>query len=193
MDNEFADLEAELSRLRPRRPGADLEARIAEILEESTVESVLSSAPATHRTPRREGTSRGRYTTATTWTSWKWANWTVAAALVAVMATFSLLTPSADSPQVVTAAVATDKPRVAGVEADTPLPAPAPNLRPVRAQRTMIGSRVDGVIELDDGSAVERVRDFYVDTIEWRDARGEARLRWELPRESVRYVGLAAY
>ena len=48
-------------------------------------------------------------------------------------------------------------------------------------------------MELADGTAVQRVRDYFVDTIEWRDSRGQAQLRWEVPRESVRYVGLAAY
>ena len=57
----------------------------------------------------------------------------------------------------------------------------------------MIGSRPDGVVELADGSTVERVRDYYVDTIVWRDTAGNAQLRWEVPQEAVRYVGLAAY
>ena len=68
-----------------------------------------------------------------------------------------------------------------------------PELRPVKAGRTLIGSRPDGVVELADGSTVERVRDYYVDTIVWRDTAGNAQLRWDVPQEAVRYVGLAAY
>ncbi|MCF3651287.1 hypothetical protein [Synoicihabitans lomoniglobus] len=184
MDNEFADLEAELRQLRPRQPCSRLQSRIAEVLDapelaapfrprEST--SGSSSLPrAVRRVPV--------YTTATTWTSWKWANWGVAAALVALMTVLSISHfPPAITAADPTAAVALG----AAVE--------APTLRPVKAGRTIIGSRSDGVIELADGSAVERVRDYFVDTIEWRDPAGVAQLRWEVPRESVRFVGLAAY
>ena len=66
-------------------------------------------------------------------------------------------------------------------------------MRPVRAARTLVGSQVDGVVELADGSSAERVRDYYLDTIEWRDAQGNAHLRWEIPREAVRFVGLTSY
>ena len=66
-------------------------------------------------------------------------------------------------------------------------------LKPVRAERTLLASRIDGVVELADGSAAQRVRDYYVDTIVWRDAAGRSQLKWEVPREAVRFVGLAAY
>lgn len=181
MDNEFADLEAELLRLQPRRPGARLEARLA-----ADLDPVALPAPAALRSAvsdRRATSARPRYRTATTWTSWKWSNWAVAAALVALMLTLNRVAPSADSS--VEAPVVAANP---GTPADV-----APELRPVKAGRVLLGSRSDGVVELADGSAVERVRDYYVDTIEWRDSGGTAQLRWEVPREAVRYVGLAAY
>ncbi len=120
---------------------------------------------------------RCNYFTATSWTSWKWANWAVAAVLVALMAVAVKLSPPSEH-----------SPSVAAIDADA-----MSALRPIKAGRTLLGSRVDGVIELDDGSAAKRVRDYFVDTIEWRDPAGQTRLTWSVPRESVRYVGLAAY
>ncbi len=182
MDNEFADLEAELLRLQPRQPGARLEARLAHELEPGA-----ATAPVATRSvvaDRRAGVARPRYRTATTWTSWKWSNWAVAAALVALMLTLNRLAPLPDRAGESPALVA---------QAETAGPVGAPELRPVKAGRVLLGSRSDGVVELADGSAVERVRDYFVDTIEWRDVGGTAQLRWEVPREAVRYVGLAAY
>ncbi len=177
MDDEFADLEAELLRLQPRRPGERLVARLADELDRG--DAVALPAPIRSRVDERRGGPTRRYRTATSWTSGKWANWTVAAALVALMLTLEQLAPSRRA--------TTDAlPRTAAADA-------APELRPVKAGRLLVGSRQDGVVELADGTAVQRVRDYFVDTIEWRDSRGQAQLRWEVPRESVRYVGLAAY
>ena len=171
MDNEFAELEAELLRLTPRRPGPALKNRVADSLDLVTPTDAITA-------PRRR--EQGRYTTATSWSSWKWANWTVAAALVAVMAFWTARQPVGPiETEVMTGPIAA-------------VTSP-PELRPVKAGRTLIGSRPDGVVELADGSTVERVRDFYVDTIVWRDRAGRAQLRWDVPQEAVRYVGLSAY
>lgn len=183
MDNEFADLEAELQRLRPRRPGSRLE---------QAVTAALEMRPGTVAVlPSRRLAPRSAYTTATTWSSWKWANWTVAVALVALMVTVSRLPVAA--PESGAGSFASAWPTGVPDTVDAPPPDDPAPLRPVRAGRTLVGSEVEGLFELADGSPVQRVRDFYVDTIVWRDPDGRSQLRWEVPRESVRFVGLAAY
>lgn len=167
MDNEFAEIEAELLQLRPTPTSAQLAERLTQSLN-------AESDPESARSLRR-------YTTTTSWTSWKWANWSVATALVALMTVANLTTR-----QVTEASVT---PLIAHV---SPVNA-ADVLRPVRAGRTFVESRGEGVLELPDGSPVERVRDYFVDTIEWQDAAGNSQLRWEVPRESVRFVALASY
>jgi hypothetical protein len=172
MDNEFADLETELKQLRPRAAGTDLETELAQSLDGSAAPKWTDS---------RQRARSPAYPTATTWTSWKWGNWGVAAALVAVMAGWSSLAPSVQS--------SIDAQSIALSEAD----GGEPVLRPVRAGRTLLASRMDGIVELADGSTAQRVRDYYVDTIVWRDPAGRSQLKWEVPREAVRFVGLAAY
>jgi hypothetical protein len=127
---------------------------------------------------------RAKYATATRWTSWKWSNWGVTAALVALIAVWSSLSTSSS-----TATVLAESPVVSAL---SPL-VDSGAFRPVRAGRTLIASRVDGLVELPDGSVAQRVRDYYVDTIVWRDATGRSQLKWEVPREAVRLAGLAVY
>lgn len=169
MDNSLQELERELEALSPQAPSAALMNRLEAEL----------AADATSAVPSRTAVARRRYHTATSWTSWKWANWTVAAALVALLA------------------VAThwmDESSGSGLPADALVATASTDaLRPVRAARTLVESRPEAILELPDGSPVERVRDYFVDTIEWQDAAGEAQLRWEVPREAVRFVALASY
>jgi hypothetical protein len=174
MDNEFTDLEAELKQLRPRATSTDFESCLAQILD----------APEDNISTGSRARPRAKYATATSWTSWKWTNWGVAAALVALMAVWSSLSTSPP-----TATVFAESPVVSALSP----PDESGALRPVRAGRTLLASRVDGLVELPDGSAAQRVRDYYVDTIVWRDATGRSQLKWEVPREAVRFVGLAAY
>lgn len=180
MDNEFADIEAELLRLQPRRPGARLEGRIADELSPTALAAPRRRSWAEDR---RVESAPARYRTAASWSGWKWTNWAVAAALIALLATVGRRLPVRDG--------SLDTPVLAATTTATA--ANSPQLQPVKAGRVLLGSRVDGVVELADGSSVERVRDYYVDMIEWRDEQGTAQLRWEVPREAVRYVGLAAY
>lgn len=170
MDNSLKDLEAELAELTPAAPSTRLEQRLA---------ADLGTNPSAMETRL---TRRSAYRSATTWTSWKWANWTVAAALVVMMTMATRWAPTSEAPSALAV------PGLAQAGADS-----ADILRPVRAARTLIESRPEAIVELPDGSPVERVRDYFVDTIEWRDAAGETQLRWELPRESVRFVALASY
>lgn len=181
MDNEFAELEAELLRLRPRHPSLRLEARLSAALDGPGLATALApvSAEPGHRPARRGAERPSTYRTATAWSSWKWANWAVAAGLAIVMAGLSAVKPGLRwTSNLAPSEVAVGR---------------TPRLQPYKAGRTVVGSQLDGVVELADGSAVQRVRDYYVDTIEWRDPQGRAQLRWEVPRESVRFVGLAAY
>ncbi len=169
MDNSLQELERELEALSPQAPSAALMNRLETEL----------AADATAATPTRPPVTRRRYHTATSWTSWKWANWSVAAGLVALLAVATHWTD--DSP-------------AAGPLPETPVAAASTDaLRPVRAARTLVESRPEAILELPDGSPVERVRDYFVDTIEWQDAAGEAQLRWEVPREAVRFVALTSY
>jgi len=168
MDNSPSDLEIQLSNLTPTAPSARLRKSLA---------TALTTASAGVTDQRRR---RSAYRSATTWTSWKWANWAVAAVLVMMLGLATRWT----SPTIMTPPAAH-----AGLAQSNP----AEVLRPVRAARTLIDSRPEAIIELPDGSPVERVRDYFVDTIEWRDANGDAQLRWELPRESVRFVALTSY
>ncbi|MDB4474311.1 hypothetical protein N9023_04835 [Opitutaceae bacterium] len=167
MDNEFTELETELQQLTPAQPSAGLMDRLQAELGDTSAET----APF--------GRRRSAYHSATNWNSWKWANWTVAAGLAIVMTLASWWAPPNTLPTH----------RIAKVNTENP----ADLLRPVRAARMLVESRPEGVIELPDGSPVERVRDYYIDTIEWRDGAGDAQLRWELPRESVRFVALNSY
>ena len=167
MDNEFTELESELQQLTPAQPSPELMTRLQAELGSATSEPV----PALRR--------RSPYQSATTWNSGKWANWTVAAGLAIVMSLASWWAPEIDFG---------DSPIASLNRTES-----ADMLRPVRAARTLVESRAEGVIELPDGSPVERVRDYYIDTIEWRDGAGDAQLRWELPRESVRFVALTSY
>lgn len=163
-------LESDLAQLTPAQPSSRLWDRLD---RELSTEADASPAVASGRAaPRRA------YQTATSWTSWKWANWTVAAALVFMFTVAGRWAPTT---------VAIDSTTSVAVGEATPV------LHPVRAARTLVDSRQEALIELPDGSPVQRVRDYYVDTIEWQDDAGEAHLRWELPSEAVRYVGLSSY
>lgn len=163
-------LESDLAQLTPAQPGSRLWDRLDRELSTEADTQPAASAPTR--------ASRRAYQTATSWTSWKWANWTVAAALVVVFTVagrWAPTIPAIDSGTSVATAEST------------------PVLHPVRAARTLVDSRQEALIQLADGSPVQRVRDYYVDTIEWQDDSGEAHLRWELPSEAVRYVGLSSY
>lgn len=166
MDNDITQIETELRTLRLTPTSERLTSRL---------EAVLCSDGETQNPLRRR-----RFTSATTWTSWKWANWTVAAALIMLMGTATLYQrTTGDSRNTESVSVATGS--------------PAEMLKPVRASRVLVSSRSEGILELPDGSPMERVREYYMDTIEWRDAAGHSQLRWEVPGEAVRLVGLSSY
>ncbi len=152
MNDELIELERELQSLRPRRPGPRLAAGIAA--------GLAQSLPASHRR------------SATSWTSWKWANWGVAAALVVLMA---LVTPKQSRKP--TEAALSSRPSTAGYT-------------PVAAERTIYSAQDEGVVTLADGTSGRRLRSFYVDTITWHDPSSNASLRWSVPQEEIRVVPL---
>jgi hypothetical protein len=168
-------LESELTQLTPAQPTSRLWDRLD---RELSTEADARPSHRAARTAAAPAAPRRAYQTATSWTSWKWANWTVAAALVVMFTVAGRWAPT--TPTIGSAAT------VAATEA-------VPVLHPVRAARTLVDTRQEALLELPDGSPVQRVRDYYVDTIEWQDDAGEAHLRWELPSEADRYVGLSSY
>lgn len=144
-DDESIDLETELRRLRPRPVSRQLQRAI----------SAQLSSPLPRARPR----------SAVAWSSEKWINWGVAAALVALM-TFARSRPV--SPRAV----------------------PTDGFVPVAAVRTIYDAQDEGVITLADGTPGRRVRSRYVDTITWSDPASQASLQWSVPREEVSFVPL---
>lgn len=155
MIDDLTDLERELQSLRPRRASPRLEAGIAA--------GLAQSLPASHRR------------SATSWTSWKWTNWGVAAALVTLMVLVTVNQPPLAVPAPAGASVATS-------------PAAVPGYTPVAAERTIYSADDEGVVILADGTSGRQLRSRYVDTITWRDPASNASLRWSVPQEEVRVV-----
>lgn len=159
MDDPIIELENELKALRPRRPSADLQARLARELD--------SARPAVGPA----------YASATTFRSWKWVGWQLAAAaaliLLGVAAGWRVLAPSATRPSVppVPAALAAR---------DT--------YEPVGATNMLYDVQDEGPVATGDTSAVRRVRARYVDTYTWRNPATNASLKWSVPRDEVRVI-----
>ncbi len=157
MSDDFDPLERQLRGLRPLAPSATLLASLDRELSAPV-------APA--------------YRTATSWTSWKWANWGVAAALALVAVLGSRYAPL--------------PPAALLVQAEAP-PLPATTYRPVGAERLLLGTTDLGVITLADGTTVRRLRDDYVDTVTWRRPDTDASFVVTVPRADIRFQQLAFY
>ena len=158
MDDEFKDLEAELKRLRPRAPSAELQARLASEL-----------AP------------RWRRANA----NWAWAALPLAAAFAVLVAV--KFRPSAPPTQATEPATLAATPALTPAEVMA-VNEPVPTYKPVAAEKVLYDSRDDGIITLANGERARRVRNAYVDTITWRDPQSKASLRWSVPRNEVRVV-----
>jgi hypothetical protein len=61
---------------------------------------------------------------------------------------------------------------------------------PVAAENVLYASHNDGLITLEGGARVQRLRDSYVDTLTWRNPHTNASLRLSVPREEVRVVAV---
>jgi hypothetical protein len=119
-------------------------------------------------TPRRRVRAAG-------WGAWAWGNWAVAGALALVV-----VTVSRDGPAV------PDHAAGAGVES-------GPDYRPVEAARYVVEVVDEGVVTLEDGTPVRRVRESFVDSLTWRDEATKATLVVNLPGEDVSFERLTVH
>lgn len=165
MDKDLLEFEAELGRFRPRAAPARL---LAGIERELAAPAALS--PHCH------------YKGATSWTSWKWANWTAAAAFAGAMLLAGRFWPRDVPPATVKQ----------GAVRSAPAATPFAGYKPVAARRTVFGTDDEGLVTLDDGRLGRRIRRHFVDTITWRNPQTNASLRWSIPREEVRFVPVNA-
>lgn len=163
MVDDFSDLEAELKRLRPRAVSATVQTAVERGLAASPAESPAAWPPARPR----------RYTTATLWTSWKWANWSAAATLALLVGGYEVLRPYA--------ALAMGRGEGWSSASD-------PIFRPVTAQKVVVSASEEGFVTLADGSTGQAVRELAYNTITWRNPATRASLTWTVPSEEVRVV-----
>lgn len=163
MDETLQELENELQRLTPRRPSAGLmQAFERELGPTAAVEPAV------------------RYSSATTWRSWKWATWSLAGVATAIA--LAMILQSHRQP-VQTPAVAATQP-VASMTAETPVN----RYQPVRASSVLYDLKEDGTAYLPDRTEGRQVRYRYVDTYTWKNPATNASLRWSVPRDEVRLV-----
>lgn len=185
MDESLQELEAELKRLTPRRPSAGWEERLTRDLAPATVPA---ATPAKSSAP----------TTATNFTSWKWAGWKLAAAL-GLGTLIGLLLPhrgertATPAPEAVAATETAPDRTAAPRREPTPAASAEPvaateRYRPVAAANVLYDLKDEGPIQLDDLTPARRLRYRYVDTYTWKNPASNASVRWCLPREEVRVV-----
>lgn len=74
------------------------------------------------------------------------------------------------------------------VQAARPVSVAKPVFKPVASENVLLAARDEGLLTLPDGSAARRVRRSYLDTITWKDPRGQASLKWSVPRVEERIV-----
>jgi hypothetical protein len=183
MDESFQDLENELKALRPRRPSVLLRAQIERELGAAAPTDVAAPAPAR------------RYTTASTFRTWKWAGWQLAAAavVVALLSLAAVLRPGRPAPEAAAPAAVVAHAQPIEPRRDEPLvaaaPAPARDVyRPVKAANVLYDLQDEGLVLLDDNTPARRVRARYVDTYTWKNPATNASLRWSVPRDEVRVL-----
>lgn len=169
MDESLQEFEAELKSLQPRRPSAQWSDRIGR---------ELAVAPA--RTP---------YTTASNMNSWKWLGWRVAvASAVVLVAALGVLNFKPAQPAAVTtppwAVVANPAPVKTTVEA----PASPDRYQPVAATNVLYDLKDEGLVRLDGDTSARRLRYRYLDTYTWRNPKGNASLKWSVPRDEIRVL-----
>lgn len=180
MDDTLTELENELNALRPRAPSAGLQARIEREL--------AAPAPIT-------ASATPRYTSATTFRSWKWAGWQLAtAAAVALLVSIGVWRyqdrASRDTPldhAVPPAAVARQAP-VAVEPQPSVAPASVQRYRPVGATNVLYDMKDEGPAYLADNTPARKMRYRYVDTYTWKAPASNASLKWSVPREEVRVL-----
>ncbi len=171
MDESLQELENELKRLTPRAPSAMLLRAL-----ESELGAANVPAPATVR----------RYTSATSWSTWKWISWSMAAAAAALLVAFLLLRRMPE---------AAPENRLAGTEAKANPPASATSsvaatnrYEPVHASSVLYDLQEGDPTLLPDRTEGREVRYRYVDTYTWKNPATNASVRWSVPRDEVRLV-----
>jgi hypothetical protein len=171
MDEQNQDLERELQTLKPVAPSAALWRRLETEMQQNPAEA------------------RPRYRSATTLSTWKWAGWQIAAAAAAVAivgtaAVMRMLTPPASAPVVAQQQQPPARSTIPSI--------PVPDIyQPVKAENLLYDLRDEGQVMLANDQAARRTRYHFVDTYTWKNQRGNATVRWTIPREEVRFVPVA--
>ena len=175
MDDSFHELEAELKALRPQRPGLRLR---------ENIQGELGTEPAP--------VARARYASATNLNSWKWLGWrtaglATAVALVAVLAMVTLKRPMAQTSTKVppTAPLAATGP---ARQPEPPMTAHEDRYQPVAAANVLYDLKDEGQVYVDGDTPARRLRYRYLDTYTWKNPRGNASLKWSVPRDEIRVL-----
>lgn len=181
MDESLQELENELKRLRPRRPSAELLARLDEEFAKPDAETEAN---------RSAGT-------VLIWPRLYWRT-AAAAAAVAVLATVVMTTRQArridnkEGAQPELVAVTKTPPPAENVTApEIPAVSPEPvadRYHPVGAASVLYDLKEDGVDTPTNSAPVHRVRYRYVDTYTWKNPTTKASLKWSVPRDEVRVI-----
>jgi hypothetical protein len=162
MDESLQELETELKSLQPRRPSAQWSARVGR---------ELAVAPA-----------RTQYTSATNLSSWKWFGWrsAVTAAAVALVTTLGVLNFKPVQP-----ASVTTPPVVASTNS---APASRDHYPPVTATNVLYDLKDEGLVQVDSDTSARRLRYRYLDTYTLKNPKGNASLKWSVPRDEIRVL-----
>ncbi|MBL9214213.1 MAG: hypothetical protein JNG83_01930 [Opitutaceae bacterium] len=115
---------------------------------------------------------RAPWSAATNLASWQWLGWRIggAAAALALLAALVAVAPPRRAPS-----------RAAE-------PEPALPYRPVAATNVLYELKEEGYVDVGAATPARQVRYRYVDTYTWRSPRGNASLKWSVPRDEIRVV-----
>lgn len=175
MDESLQELEAELKSLQLQRPAAHLLDRIGRDLAAPGDEPAATALP--------------RYTTATNLRSWKWLGWrtTGLAAALALVVALSLV--NFKQPVSRDKSAATQPVRLAvaspAVQTQSVSPARHDRYQPVAASNVLYDLKDEGPAYVDGDTPARRMRYRYLDTYTWKNPRGNASLKWSVPRDEI--------
>jgi len=168
MNDDFSNLEAELKRLRPRQPSAQLRERLGAELSQSSRAST--------QTPIAKIDF-----------SWRWVFWPSMAA--AAILAFTVVLRQSQPREGEQAKLVAEKPaQPISSESLASSSLPKARYKPVAAERVILAAQNEGLVTLSDGTVANRVRQLSVDTYTWQDPKTKDSLRWSIPREDLRVV-----
>lgn len=174
MDESLQEMEAELKALKLQRPAARLLDRIERELAEPRPASPISGQP--------------RYKTSTNLSSWKWLGWTTAglATACALVATIGIVRSKQPAPvdHASTITLANASPG----KATPAVPAPQNRYQPVAATNVLYDLKDEGPVYVDGDQPARRLRYRYLDTYTWKSSKGNASLKWSVPRDEIRVL-----